>query len=213
MVKAYLPPRGWPSSHDAFARQKRWQSKWWQSKLESLFCTSVPVIKMNSVLITLLIVINTLIKRHLGRKGLISFYKSQSVIEGSQGTNPGWELKQRPLRNTAYWFAPYGLVSSLSYIAQDRLPRGGTIRSGLAFSYQSLIEKMPTHMCLLVSLMGAVLHLRFPVFIISGDSSLVKLTKTNQHTLSWSKQLHKMAARPKLSLYMLPSCGWDSFFF
>jgi hypothetical protein len=56
--------------------------------LGPLFCASVPVIKMNSVLLILPIVINTMMKSNLGRKRIILFYKSQSIREGSQGMTP-----------------------------------------------------------------------------------------------------------------------------
>jgi hypothetical protein len=41
------------------------------------------------------------------------------------------ELKQRTWRNTANWLALHGLLSLLSYIAQDHILRGGPTHSGL----------------------------------------------------------------------------------
>jgi hypothetical protein len=42
-----------------------------------------------------------------------------------------WELMQRPWRGAAYWFAPHGLLSLLSYTAQDDQPRDDTDHSEL----------------------------------------------------------------------------------
>ena len=41
------------------------------------------------------------------------------------------KLMQRPWRGAAYWFAPHGLLSLLSYRTQDHQPRDGTTYNGL----------------------------------------------------------------------------------
>ena len=38
---------------------------------------------------------------------------------------------QKPWRDAAYWFAPHGLLSLLSYRTQDHQPRDGTMRWAL----------------------------------------------------------------------------------
>ena len=39
---------------------------------------------------------------------------------------------QRPWRDAAYWLAPYGFLSLLSYRTQDHQPRDGTTHNGLS---------------------------------------------------------------------------------
>ena len=59
---------------------------------------------------------------NLGRKVYLTYTStSQLIMEGSQDRNSNsieiWrqELMQRPLRNAAYWLAPYGLLNLISY--------------------------------------------------------------------------------------------------
>jgi hypothetical protein len=56
--------------------------------------------------------------------------KSPSLGEAMAGT---WrqELLKRPWRNAAYWLAPLGLPSLLSYRMQDHLPRSSITHNGL----------------------------------------------------------------------------------
>jgi hypothetical protein len=49
---------------------------------------------------------------------------------------------QRPWRGAAYWLAPHGLLSMLSYRTQDLQPRGRTTHNGWALLQKSLIKKM-----------------------------------------------------------------------
>jgi hypothetical protein len=44
---------------------------------------------------------------------------SQFIIKSSKGRIWRQELMQRPWRDTAYWLAPHGLLSLLSYKTQD----------------------------------------------------------------------------------------------
>jgi hypothetical protein len=62
------------------------------------------------------------------RKGLfhLTMPRPQSISKGSQGINSKLELKQRPWRNTAYWFVPQGLLILISYITQNHLSRSHT---------------------------------------------------------------------------------------
>jgi hypothetical protein len=41
------------------------------------------------------------------------------------------ELMQRPWRSAAYWLAPHGLLSLLSYRTPDYQARDGTTHNGL----------------------------------------------------------------------------------
>ena len=60
----------------------------------------------------------------------------QSIIGGSQDRNSHrigtWrqELIQKPWRGAAYWLAPHGLLSLLSYRTQDHQPRDGPTHNG-----------------------------------------------------------------------------------
>jgi hypothetical protein len=62
---------------------------------------------------------------------------SDFMIKGSQGRDKNragarrQELVQRPWRDAAYWLAPHGLLSLLSYRTQDHQPRGSTIHNWL----------------------------------------------------------------------------------
>ena len=71
------------------------------------------------------------------------------IIEGSQDRNSNragtWRQEEtwKPWRGAAYWLAPCGLLSLLSYRTQDHKPRDGTTHNELGPPYQSLIKKMP----------------------------------------------------------------------
>ena len=77
-------------------------------------------------------------KSKLGRKGFIrlTLPHSSSSLKGSEQ-----EFRQdrdlevgtdaEAMRGTAFWLAPYGLLSLLSYRTQDHMPRDGTIHSVL----------------------------------------------------------------------------------
>jgi hypothetical protein len=64
----------------------------------------------------------------------------QRIIKSSEGNNLSrvgtWrqELMQRPWRDAAYWLAPHGFLSLLSYGAQDHQPRNGPTHDGLGLS-------------------------------------------------------------------------------
>ena len=69
--------------------------------------------------------------------------------EGSQSRNSNeaaaWrqELVHRPWKDAAYWLAPHGLLSLLSYRTQEHQPRGdGTTKDGLGL-HQSPIKEIP----------------------------------------------------------------------
>lgn len=61
----------------------------------------------------------TLTQSNLVKKGFISFYSLQSIIEGSQCRNWRQGLMQRLWSNTVYWLVPCSLLSLLYYITQD----------------------------------------------------------------------------------------------
>lgn len=66
-----------------------------------------------------------MVKGMWGGKGLFDFHilSHSPLREASAGT---WrqELTQRSWRDTAYWLAPQGLLSLLSYRTQDHQRRG-----------------------------------------------------------------------------------------
>ena len=74
-----------------------------------------------------------------GLFGLTSI--SLSITEGTPGRNLNragtWrqELIQRPVRGAAYWFAPLGLLSLLSYRTQEQQARDQPL------PHRSLIKK------------------------------------------------------------------------
>lgn len=49
---------------------------------------------------------------------------------------------QRSCINVAYWLAPLGFLSLVSYATQGHLPKGGTVPVGRALPHQSLVKKM-----------------------------------------------------------------------
>ena len=75
--------------------------------------------------------------KQLGKEKVISGWCLPYITEGSQDRNSNkagtWrqELMERPWRNAAYWLAPHGLLSLLSYSTQDHQPRSGTAHSAL----------------------------------------------------------------------------------
>ena len=68
-------------------------------------------------------------------------YKSSSSKAVKAGT---WrqELMQRPWRCAAYWLAPHGLLSLLSFRCQDHQPRNGTTHNG-PVPPTSITKKIP----------------------------------------------------------------------
>ena len=74
----------------------------------------------------------------MGGKGLFGLHLHIAVHHqrksGQKRNRAGtWrkELMQRPWRDVAYWIAPHGLLSLLSYRIQDHQPRNGTTYNGL----------------------------------------------------------------------------------
>jgi hypothetical protein len=70
----------------------------------------------------------------LGRNGFIQFifpitvhHQRKSGQSSSRGGTQRQELIQRPWKGTAYWLAPTGLLSLLSYKARGHLPKGDTV--------------------------------------------------------------------------------------
>lgn len=49
----------------------------------------------------------------------------EEVKAGTQQKTQRQDLKQRPWRSAAYWLAPHGLFSQLTYRLKDHLPRDG----------------------------------------------------------------------------------------
>jgi hypothetical protein len=69
---------------------------------------------------------------------------------------------QRPWKGAAYWLAPLGLLSLLSYRTQGYHPRDSTTHRGLGLSHQSLIKKYALQACLQSSLWRHFSQLRVP---------------------------------------------------
>ena len=71
--------------------------------------------------------------------------RPQSISKEIQRINSKLELKQKPWRNTAYWFVPQGLFVLFSYITQDHRTRAHTTYTTICCSlpHQSWIKKMP----------------------------------------------------------------------
>lgn len=77
-------------------------------------------------------------KSSSGMKGLISASVSESTMKGV-----GQELKVeswRLWRSTNYWLALGGLLSLLSSVPRDHLPRGGTVHSAMGSSTSTIIQ-------------------------------------------------------------------------
>jgi hypothetical protein len=108
--------------------------------------------KNKSYLFIVLVMVPIAVGRHhdqkqLGEKRIYLTlpYHSSSLKEvrtrAQAGQGPGQELMQRPWRDAAYWLAPHGLLSLLSYRTQDHQPR--LVPSTMVWSlpHQSLIRK------------------------------------------------------------------------
>ena len=79
-------------------------------------------------------------KQTWGAKGLFLLTAYRPSDREAKVATWRQELKQRPWRGAAYWLAPHGLLSLLSYRPQDHQPRYDTIHSRLGLD-QSLIKK------------------------------------------------------------------------
>ena len=110
----------------------------------------------------------------LERRGFMSVHScSPSRREvGSGGT------EAETMEVAAYWLAPHGLLSLLSYITQDHLPRDGTAHSGLSpptpiINQEKGSPAMPT---------GQSDGGMFSVEVLSSQMTMacVELTKTNK---------------------------------
>lgn len=76
-------------------------------------------------------VINTIDNSNL-RKGFLSPYSLQFIIEGSQSRNSRQELHAETIeKGTFYWVASSALLSLLYHVAETHLPRADTTHSGL----------------------------------------------------------------------------------
>jgi hypothetical protein len=73
---------------------------------------------------------------------------------------------QRPWRDAAYWLAPHGLLSLLSYKTQDHQPRTGTAHSDLGVLTSTISEEDVPRACLPCRRIGDVFS--------SEDLSLLK---------------------------------------
>jgi hypothetical protein len=86
-------------------------------------------------------------KKQVGEERVYSAYTSTLlfITKESQDRNShragAWrqKLMQRPWRDAAYWLAPCGLLSLLSYRTQDYQPRDGTTHNGLGLGPPHLI--------------------------------------------------------------------------
>ena len=92
-------------------------------------------------------VLNSMTKSSLREERVCLTY----IILVHHGGKPGqelkagpWrqELKQKAVRNAAYWLASHGLISLFPYTTQDHLPGVGTAHNGLGPRPQS--RKCPT---------------------------------------------------------------------
>ena len=98
---------------------------------------------------------------------------SQLIIKGNQDRNSKSTetcrqiLMQRPLRNTAYYLAPHGFLSLLSYNTQGHEPREGTTHNDLGPFPQSQIRKMSDRLAYSPSYVGS--------FSTEAPSSLMTL--------------------------------------
>ena len=85
-------------------------------------------------------------QKHLGDENVYLAHTSmsQSIIVGSQGRNPSWSSGRNRGEMLLTGFATYGLLSLLSYISQDYLPRGHTTYCGRGLSKSINYRKCPT---------------------------------------------------------------------
>jgi hypothetical protein len=132
----------------------------------------------------------------LGRKGFIWLMLPNpwSLIGGGQDRN-SWrqELMQRPWRDAAYWLAPRGLSSLLSYRAQDHQPGDGTTHNVLG----------PLH----IDYQG-----RKSIFSTEAPSSLMTLTcvKLTRKTIQYIHITHLITMH-KYSLNTILNLGGQCF--
>ena len=68
---------------------------------------------------------------------------------------------QRPWRGAAYWLAPHGLLSLLSYRTQDHQPKDGSTQNGVGSLLSITNLKSVLQACLQPDLLGAFSQLRF----------------------------------------------------
>lgn len=71
------------------------------------------------------------------------FYHEGESWKELEAGNLESELKQRLWRGAAYWIAPCGLFSLLSYTTQAHLPRGSTLHSELGLPTITNKENAP----------------------------------------------------------------------
>ena len=82
------------------------------------------------------------------------------------------ELMQSPWRGAAYWLAPHGLLSLLSYRTQDYQPSNGATHNGPSQAW-SPIEKMPYSWI-------SWRHFLKGSFILCDNSTLCQVDRQNQ---------------------------------
>lgn len=103
-----------------------------------------------------------------GGNGLFQF---TLLGHGSSLREVGQEVQKEPWRDLIYRPSS-GLFSLLSYIAQDHLPRNGTIWSGLSSSISIREPENASQTCSGANLMVAILQLRFSLlrwlWVMSG---------------------------------------------
>lgn len=87
--------------------------------------------KTNTYCLCLLsvVMVNTMTKSHLGRKGPVLPYKLQSLVKGSQCRNLETRTEAGLWRSVASWLSPHGLFGLLSDTSQVYL---STTHSGLS---------------------------------------------------------------------------------
>lgn len=81
------------------------------------------------LLFFLLVWWKTRTRNSIGSQEFISHYVLEYITKKPGKKFKAGASKQRPWWNAADWFPPRGLFILLSYTTQDRLPRGGIIRS------------------------------------------------------------------------------------
>ena len=90
------------------------------------------------------------------------------------------ELMQRPWRGAAYWLAPHGLVSLISYKIQDHQPRDGTTHNGLSSTTSITNKEIPYRFAYNLILWRHFLNSGFFLWWLYIGSSW---HKTNQYSL------------------------------